>query len=112
MDRRLPYALHRPTCTVPAGCFARISREKTIFRKGVEHIGYLLAHNHRPSVGHRTRFTATNTHPTFGSYDETSEQTVEITRQQGAERSAQTQPPELHAAYKDGVRISINGRLM
>ena len=45
--RRLPYALHRPTCTVPTGYFGRLRRKKPISRKGMEYIGHLVAFNRR-----------------------------------------------------------------
>ena len=47
MDRRLPYALHRPTCTVPAGCFAGVSREIPISSKSMEYVAQPLDYNHR-----------------------------------------------------------------
>jgi hypothetical protein len=46
----LPYALHRLTCTVPAGCFAQFPREKPISRRGIEYVGQPLDYNHRLSA--------------------------------------------------------------
>jgi hypothetical protein len=45
--RRLPYALHRPTCTVPAGRFARFSRQVSISGKSMEYVARPLDYNHR-----------------------------------------------------------------